>query len=602
MISEDQDQYVRDAVDQGMSPQQIAKELPARFPGLTMDQGADAIRVLLSLTRNMQKLAVKSAEAFGDTLLAADPVQDAAQEASLLRLAFPDATPADIGAQVRQSYPALTLAQVAQVLVYGPPYEVFPDLQPAEMAATLVDPRLGGAAPGDVATALHAAYPALGAVDVGTQLMAQGVFPGINAAQMTDALTQAGFASDQVSAAVAQLFGPTPGEQPLLIQFTGSNQVQVPSLAAYNIGPQQPFTVEAWILAPQQNNLHSWDNNIIEKWSDDGDVAGRSGYPFALRIANQNGPAGHLFAARYDLGNNPSIQSSGAFMDGRFHHVAFTGSGGQLTLYVDGQVQGTAADTTSGSTANDWPLYFGVRGGAMWPDNFTGRIMEVRLWNLARSQDEIQQAMRRTVDPASPGLVGYFKLREGSGTAAVDSTAAANNGVITDPGWSPVQGYPLVETRSLPPVGGGGAAFDDTAAALALGQPLTRIQVHSGNIVDAVQAFYGPDASPLPSHGGGGGGPSDVVVDPNDPVTGVSGYWGSWFGGVYILQLTLTTQSGRSFGPFGNMEFAGSRTPFLFQAAPGESLLAFAGTVGMGNNGQSQFLGSLGVTFQVTHP
>ena len=602
MIAEDQSQYVRDAVEQGRSPQEIARELPARFPGLTLDQGAEAIRLVLSLSRPAQKMALRSGDGLANGAAAADPVEDAAQEASLLRLAFPQATPAEIAVQVRASYPAFTPVQLARVLIHGPPYSVFPDLQPAAMAATLVDPRLGGATAADVATALHTVYPALGAADVGRQLMAAGVFPSITAPQMTDALTTAGFPGDQVSAAVAELFPPAPGQRPLLIQFTGSNQVQVPSLAAYNFGAGQDFTVEAWILAPQQANLHSWDNNIIEKWADDGDVPGRTGYPFALRIGNQNGPAGHLFAARYDLGNNPSIQSSGTFMDGRFHHVAFTGAGRLLTLYVDGQAQGTAQDTTQGSTANDWPLFFGVRGGALWPDNFTGRIMEVRLWSQARTQDQIVQAMRRTVDPATPGLVGYFKLRDGSGTVAADSTAVGNNGVITAPGWSTVDSYPLVETRSVPPVGGGGAAFDDTAAAAALGQPLSRIRVRCGNIVDAVQAFYGPDAIALPSHGGGGGGPNDVVLDPGDAVIGVTGFWGSWFGGVYILQIILTTRAGRSYGPFGSAEFADSGTVFCFQAAEGESLLAFTGTVGMGNNGQSQFLGSLGATFQAVYP
>jgi hypothetical protein len=165
-----------------------------------------------------------------------------------------------------------------------------------------------------------------------------------------------------------------------------------------------------------------------------------------------------------------------------------------------------------------------------------------------------------------------------------------------------VDGYPLVETRPVPPVGGGGAPFDDTAAAVALGQPLSRIRVRSGNIVDAVQAFYGSAASAFPSHGGTGGGATDVVLDPGDAVTGVSGYWGSWFGGVYVLQLTLATRAGRSYGPFGDRAYAGPGTAFSFQAAPGESLLAFAGAVGMGNNGQSQYLGSLGVAFQALYP
>jgi Concanavalin A-like lectin/glucanases superfamily len=583
-------QFVDDSVAKGVPAPDIARALGQQFPGITLDQGAPAIRQLATLTR--PPLLRNSG---------ADPVEDAAYQAWLMRLAFPDASPADIGAQVKAGYPSFTLVQVAQVLIHGEPYPVFPGLQPAAMASALVDPRLAGTAP-DVAAALHTVYPSLSAVDVGGQLMAPGVFPAITADGMTAALTAAPFAPSDVAAAVAQLFPPAPGGRPLLITFDGTNQVQVPSLGAYNFAPGQDFTVEAWIRAPQQANLHSWDNNIIEKWSDDGNVAGRTGYPFAVRIGNQNGggAAGRVLAGRYDLSSNPSIQSSGTFLDDRFHHVAYSKQGGQLTLYVDGQVQGTTTDTTSAPTGNDWPLYFGVRGGGMWADNFTGRIMEVRLWNLARSQAQITAAMRRTVDPAEGGLVGYFKLRDGGGTTARDSTAAANNGVITNPQWSSVDSYPLVETTSFPPLGGGGAPFDDTAAALALGKPLTRMRIRSGNIVDSIQAFYGDNA--MPAHGGTGGSVTDIVLDPNDPIDSLKGFWGTWFGGTYVQMLVFRTRSGKMIGPFGDMAFITSRNPIYFTFPAGQSLLAFTGTVGTGNNGQSQYLGSFGITTAVFYP
>jgi Concanavalin A-like lectin/glucanases superfamily len=614
-MSQDYMQFVDDAVARGMAAPEVAQALGQQYPQLSLAEGALAIRRLAAMSQpaamqaapvaafaeGMQALAV----AFPAAAFTANPVEDAAYEASLLRLAFPGAQPAEIGEQVRAGFPALTAVQMAQVLIHGAPYSVFPGLQPAEMAAALADPRTGGGDAAAVAAALHTVYPTLAAVDVGTLLMAPGPFPGIDANGMAAALTAAGFDPAYVAAAVAQLFPapPVPAARPLLVTFDGSNQVQVPTLDAYNFGPGQDFTLEAWIRAPQQTNLHSWDNNIIEKWGDDGDAPGRSGYPFCLRIGNQNGgSAGHLFAGRYDLSNNPAIQSAGTFMDDQFHHVALTNAGRQLTLYVDGLVQGTAADTTSGATGNGWPLYFGVRGGAMWPDNFTGRILEVRLWNLARSQQQIAETMRRTVDPGAAGLVGYFKLRDGAGTVAADSTAAANNGVVTIPQWTAVDGYPLVETTVLPPVGGPGAPFDDTAAALATGMPLSRIRISSGNIVDSIQAFYGTDAVPLPGHGGGGGGPTDIVLDPADPIVGMKGFWGQWFGGTYVLMLVFKTRSGKIFGPYGDMAFAGNRNPFVFDAPPGQSLLAFSGTVAMGNNGQSQFLGSFGVTMAAVYP
>jgi hypothetical protein len=166
----------------------------------------------------------------------------------------------------------------------------------------------------------------------------------------------------------------------------------------------------------------------------------------------------------------------------------------------------------------------------------------------------------------------------------------------------PAPGQPVGTTTALPPVGGPGEAFDDTAAALATGQPLTCIRVRSGDIVDSIQAFYGRQATPLPAHGGTGGGPADVVVDPGDPITVVSGTWGQWFRGTYVLSLTFTTRSGKKMGPFGSEAHADTRSPFSFTVPDGATLLGFAGTVGVGNNGPWHFLGSLGPVVQRVSP
>lgn len=65
-----------------------------------------------------------------------------------------------------------------------------------------------------------------------------------------------------------------------------------------------------------------------------------------------------------------------------------------------------------------------------WP----GCVSEVRIWNRALTQEEIEQPLHPyyvdTTDPeASKGLVAYWKLDEGTGTTALDSSGNGNNGV-----------------------------------------------------------------------------------------------------------------------------------------------------------------------------
>ena len=55
-------------------------------------------------------------------------------------------------------------------------------------------------------------------------------------------------------------------------------------------------------------------------------------------------------------------------------------------------------------------------------------MSELRIWNYARSKDEIAENPY-FVDPASQGLVAYWKFDEGSGALVKDYSVNGNNAV-----------------------------------------------------------------------------------------------------------------------------------------------------------------------------
>ena len=61
---------------------------------------------------------------------------------------------------------------------------------------------------------------------------------------------------------------------------------------------------------------------------------------------------------------------------------------------------------------------------------FNGKISEVRVWNVALTQDKIQANMSRRLIGAAKGLVGYWSLSEGSGNIARDRSKNSQNGTI----------------------------------------------------------------------------------------------------------------------------------------------------------------------------
>ncbi len=133
-----------------------------------------------------------------------------------------------------------------------------------------------------------------------------------------------------------------------------------------------------------------------------------------------------------------SVNSS---FNGVWHHLAGVYDGSELKLYIDGEPVATTAHTgTIGSTSDD--VYLG--GNSETAGHFyEGLIDEVRIWNIARTQEEIQINMYALFDGNEPNLVGYWQLDEGTGQIASDSSGNGNHGQLgstsgsdsADPAW-----------------------------------------------------------------------------------------------------------------------------------------------------------------------
>ena len=104
----------------------------------------------------------------------------------------------------------------------------------------------------------------------------------------------------------------------------------------------------------------------------------------------------------------------GPLTEGKWYHLAFTcNSANEGHLYVNGEevIEGTFAmssDLTAGGA--DFGFSVGMVPRFMWGTRpLNGYMSEVRLWNVVRSANQIKDNML-TVDPASPGLLAYYKL------------------------------------------------------------------------------------------------------------------------------------------------------------------------------------------------
>lgn len=128
-------------------------------------------------------------------------------------------------------------------------------------------------------------------------------------------------------------------------------------------------------------------------------------------------------------GRGASVTSSSHFNTDTWYHIAVVDNGSTLTLYVDGNVEGTV-DSSGKSAINlayDWMDGFHIgyseRGRLM-----DGVVSEARVWNRALSPIELVNN-QCYVDPASEGLVCYWRLDGLVDGVFQDLTGNGNHGI-----------------------------------------------------------------------------------------------------------------------------------------------------------------------------
>ncbi|MDX1908232.1 MAG: LamG-like jellyroll fold domain-containing protein [Bacteroidia bacterium] len=247
------------------------------------------------------------------------------------------------------------------------------------------------------------------------------------------------------SAAVANAFR-RPGTG---LTFGGTDEyVNVPDNSSLN--PTTGLSVEAWINAAST----SGSPRIVSKASSASSPT--QGYSLHINASARLVGEIRTSSALYTVTANspaPTITTSSWF------HVAMTWSqGGVLTLYINGRSVATSA-TTAGTLTNTASA-LSIARGAYNGNYFTGQVDEVRIWNDARTAQEIQENMFRTLEGTESGLVAHYQVDDATGTSLTDQTSNANTGTLTNmetSDWTDASGW---EASKVWTAGGNWSDFD----------------------------------------------------------------------------------------------------------------------------------------------
>ena len=166
------------------------------------------------------------------------------------------------------------------------------------------------------------------------------------------------------------------------LSFDGVNDwVSVADSASLDLSAS--MTLEAWVRPTTAGA--SWRTVVMKE---------QPGQLVYALYGNEGAgrPSGHVF-----VGGERDVRGGvGSVPLNAWTHLAAAYGGGSLRLYVNGTLASTLA--LSGSMpASASPLRIG--GNAVWPEWFAGLVDEVRVYNRALTQPEIQSDMN---DPVSP--------------------------------------------------------------------------------------------------------------------------------------------------------------------------------------------------------
>lgn len=252
-----------------------------------------------------------------------------------------------------------------------------------------------------------------------------------------------------------------------------SDQIEIPDSTAFvfNFRPQLDDSITNYVLSfdgvDDRMQLPGAVMNGLNDLTIEfrGKLASGGEYQPFISVAEDNANCGE-FLIWLGYGNDQRIRatvnevvlgdviSPTPVADGNWHHYSIIRQGSNVRILMDGVVEvfNASGASTAALSVDPEGLWIGAEqdelaGGWVDTDFLKGDIDELRFWNYARSDVEIQADMDAALAGTEPGLVAYYPLNEGSGDIVSDLTANGYDGQ-------------LGQVTLLPSWNGGSLSFD----------------------------------------------------------------------------------------------------------------------------------------------
>ncbi len=186
------------------------------------------------------------------------------------------------------------------------------------------------------------------------------------------------------------------------------------------------ITLEAWVKISPDQKPDVWPR-IISNFG--------SGGGFSLNIWNKDENPVFEFQDIND-GSWDTLRTSTTVGDNLWHHLACTYDGTYMVIYLDGDI--IASKLNVGAVIGEANESMGIGNswdGSRW-NPLNGSLDEIRIWNVARTQAEIQEYAHKTLTGSESGLVSYFNFDKADGTTFKDEAGNFDGNMTGGVTWA----------------------------------------------------------------------------------------------------------------------------------------------------------------------
>ena len=184
-------------------------------------------------------------------------------------------------------------------------------------------------------------------------------------------------------------------------------------------------TVELWAYMKDSD----WAGNTNTLFFYGPPNSARNADGFGLDFGNKMGQIGTIDPFTNAIFDNDNQSSGVTTTMSQWVHFAMAWNGTAVLAYVNGVLKSTkvAPNNSAQKGLMTGASPFTLGGYPSENAYFAGIFDELRVWNVARSESELNSTMHKTLLGTESGLVGYWQFNETSGTSVADSVKSAGH-------------------------------------------------------------------------------------------------------------------------------------------------------------------------------